>query len=214
MTNAETRAALITARTLATDALELERETASRASAGALHLKVCKAYISTLNKNRANAIATNKPNAVIDIDGKFPRARVAVEIAAAKWETLSAEHTAAVTALESAKAEVDQCARAQRKLERIALAEKVIAASDTLLALGAQLQDFSPHNFLTTPLNVSEEVPVEVTRALERLPKPNQLDIPLNVLRSGGVQGGDGSWEKRFAELTADNVTIDVEVAA
>jgi hypothetical protein len=179
----------------------------------AADLLACKTFVATLDKKRANGIAANKPNDVIDIDGKAIRARVAVEIAAAKWETLTVERADLVRELDRAKTAVDEAAKAVIVDRMIGVAAKIESVLDDVLApLVAQLQALSSGNFLNTPLSVARSpVPVEVTRVLERLPKRNPYDIPVNELRTGA---SSDAWQKLFAELTADDEPIDVDVAA
>jgi hypothetical protein len=65
---------------------------------------------------------------------------------------------------------------------------------------------------LRTPLNVTlPPIPVEVTRALERMPRRNPYDIPVSELRFGT---SSDAWARRLEELTADDAPIDVDVAA
>lgn len=174
-------------------------------------LLACQTFVATLDKKRANAIAANKPNDVIDIDGKSVRARVAVEIAAAKWKALTKDREAAVGELDRAETAVHEAATVVYIDELIGKAAKFTAAFDHALALGAELQDLSSRSFLHTPLNaVRPSVPVEVTKALLRLPPPDLLNTPIDVLRSGGRSN---AYAERLAELTADDESI-FDVAA
>jgi hypothetical protein len=163
----------------------------------------CEKLVQTLSQRREIAIACAQPDAVVAIDSELLRARVGLEIAASKAATSDANHASAWTALCNAKTEVERCARAVIDSKMISLAAKVTSALDDAVALGAQLQALSTTNFLNTPLNAAvRSVPVEVSRALERLPKRNPYDIPVNELRDGA---SGNAWQKLFAELTADD---------
>jgi hypothetical protein len=200
-------------RAAATTALQVA---AVSAAADLLDAQACEAQVRTLEGARAAAIASAKPAAAMKIDAALIAARITLEIAEAKSATSTATHAAAVAAVSAAKAVVAEAARKVIDCELIALADQVTASLDAALSLGAQLQSFSARDFLRTPLNAPlPSVPVEVTRVLERLPpQRNPLDIPVCELRGHGAQG-DG-WQKRFAELIADDApnSIDVDVAA
>jgi hypothetical protein len=178
------------------------------AAADAADLLTCQAHVSTLDKKRANGIAANKPNAVISIDGELLRARVAVEIAAVRGTGSTAKHAALTVAMAAARIEVERCARAVIDSEMLDLAAAFNAAFDAALKIGAQLQAFALRNFLNTPLNAAvPSVPVEVTQALSRLPPPDLLNTPINVLRNGS---GSDAWARRLADLIAGDEPIDV----
>jgi hypothetical protein len=190
------------------EATTAEAASAIHASADLLDLEACKAHAGALEQARSAAIAANKPDTVIDIDGKWHRARVAVEIAAVRAAGSTAKHAECIVATAAARIEVERCARAVIDSKMISLAAKITSELDDAVALGAQLQALSTTNFLNTPLNAAvRSVPVEVTRALERLPKRNPYDIPVNELRDGA---SGAAWQKLFAELTADDEPIDV----
>jgi hypothetical protein len=177
----------------------------------AADLLACQTFVATLDKKRANAIAANKPNDVIDIDGKSVRARVAAEIAAAKWKALTKDREAAVGELIRAKTAVREAAKAVMLDEVIGLAREVTAYLDAALVPGQRLQALASRNFLNTPLNAAlPSVPVEVTQALSRLPPLDLLHTPINVLRNGG---SSNAWTERLAELIADDESI-FDVAA
>jgi hypothetical protein len=180
------------------------------AAADAADLLTCQEHAATLTKKRAAAVAANKPNSVISIDGELLRARVAVEIAESKATASTAKHASAVAALRDAETAVTHAALAVIDAESITLAAKFTAALDHALALGAELGVLSERNLLH---NVSmPPVPVEVTRALERLPQRNPYDIPVYEMRGGG--GNGDAWRRRLAQLVADHEPIDVSVAA
>jgi hypothetical protein len=208
----KTKSALETAKSRRAQARTALQIAAVSASADLLDVKACEGHVATLEKRRSGAIASNKPDAVISIDGELLRARVAVEIAVSKSATSTARHASAVAALPDADSAVTQAAVAQIDLEQIERALKFTSALDAALKIGEQLQASSSRDHFRTPLNVPfPPVPIEVTRALERLPRKNPYDIPVNELRGGGRSN---AWELRLAELIADDVTIDVDVAA
>jgi hypothetical protein len=186
---------------------------AATREANADDLLVCKAKVETLDNRRAAAVLSCKPNEVVRIEGALVPARIAVEIAQAKATASDDAYSKAVADLGAIEDAVAAAAHDVQNAELTELSAKVIAARATWLALGAQLQANSSRNFLTTPLNVSiPALPVEVTRALEELPPPDPLNTPLNVLR-GARENGDG-WQRRFAELIADDEPKSIDAAA
>jgi hypothetical protein len=171
-----------------------------RTAADAADVLTCEAHAATLTKKRAAAVAANRPNSVISIDGELLRARVAVEIAESKATASTAKHASAVAAEIAAKSEVERCARAVIDLEMVDLAHEFTAAFDHALALGSQLKELSNRNFLNTPLSVAvSPVPDEVTEALSKLPPLDPYNTPIDILRNGGTSSS--AWARRLADL-------------
>jgi hypothetical protein len=206
----ESESVLATAKTHRAEACTALQVAAVSASADLLDVDACKAHVGTLEQARSAAIAANKPNAVIDIDGKLLRARIAVEIAVAKSTTSTAKHTAAVAADIAAKAAVTQAARAVIDNEMSDLANEFTADLDAALRLGARLRELSFRDNRAIWTGAASTLPAAVEHALKRLPPPDPLNTPVHVLRYGG---SSTAWADRMAELTPDDV-IDVDVAA
>jgi hypothetical protein len=201
--------ALSKAKTQRAEAASQLPEAAIHASADLLDVDVCVAHVAALEQARPAAIAANKPDAVIDIDGKLLRARIAVEIAVAKSSTSTAKHTAAVAADIAAKAAVTQAARAVIDSESIDMAAEFTTALDAAFRIGARLQALSLRDGRPTSMG-AVSMPAAVEQALKRLPPPDPLNTPVHILRGAA---SSTAWADRMAELTADDV-IDVDVAA
>jgi hypothetical protein len=181
------------------------------AAADAADLDVCEGHVADLIGRRAGAIASARPTDVLLIDGELLRARIVVEVAQAKSSASVAKHSAAVSALRQAEAEVGRCAQAQLDSELVELADAVNGALDHACAFGEQLEELCAQNALNTPLNrPSHPLPAAVTSALARLPRPHPLDTPIAVLRSGMQSDARA---RRLAVLIGDEQIEDVRAA-
>jgi hypothetical protein len=198
------------------EARETASETAIHGAADAAELDVCRAHVTALEQRRSASVLACKPDEVLRTDSALLTARVAVEIAAAKASASAARHAAAVAVLRDADGEVSKAARAVIEGEMIELAIEVNAAFDHAMALGARLQAIAQRDPFRTPLHMlGQTLPAEVERALEKIPHPDLLRVPVHVLRAGGVVSSD-DYESRLAVLMADNSgdPIDVDAAA
>jgi hypothetical protein len=182
------------------DARDVVTAAVIRASADAAELVVCKARVGTLEQARAAGIAAAKPADVIAVDDELPRARIACEIAASRAATSTALHDVAVTALRQAEAAVARAAHERIGAERIELALEFETQFDHAMEIGGRLQMQATRNALNRPINI----PLEVERASSKLPRPNPLNVPLNVLRGGG--GHSDVYTRRLVALTAESI--------
>ena len=195
----KTNSALETAKSRRAQASTAVRVAAVSASADLLDAKACEGHVATLEKRRAGAVASNKPNSVISIDGELLRARVAVEIAASKSATSTVRHASAVAALHDAANAVTQAARAVIDSEMVALAVEFTAALDAALGIGEQLRELTLRDHPTS-IGAASNLPAVVEQALSRMPRPDPLNTPLHILRNGG---SSGALAKRLSDLAA-----------
>jgi hypothetical protein len=159
-----------------------------------------KAHVAELGETRAGYIAAAKPVAVLAIDERLLKGHIGVEVAQARAAANAAKHSAAVAELQAADTAVAGAARAVVLAEMTALAVEVSRALDHALALGAKLVNLSMRDHLRTPLNVSVPMlPQVVEDTLARLPQPDQLNVPMHILRNGV---DSRAWSQRVAELT------------
>jgi hypothetical protein len=173
---------------------------ATIAAANLLDLKAWRAEVVAVGDVRAAAIAAAKPTDVRAANDARDTAEIAAEISAKRAEASAATHAAAVQALRDADAGVAAAARAVIDGEMIELAREFTAAHDHAMRLGAKLQMLANTNPLFRPLNMAPRtLPPEVERALKLLPAPNELEIPVHLLRNGAYSD---AYERRFAELT------------
>jgi hypothetical protein len=192
---------LLTAKRRRSDASTAVADASIRAASAAAELKVCNAHVAELLERRAGCIAAAKPDDVIAVDAELLKARVAAEIARSRATASHAQHAAAVVELHAAETAVGEAARDVVLEEMVGLAAKFTAALDAALKIGAELQALAMRDHLRTPLNVSVPMlPHEVEDALARLPQPDQLNVPMHVLRNGV---DSRAWAERVAELTA-----------
>jgi hypothetical protein len=199
----ESHAALKAAKKARAEATTAAAEAAMKASADAADGLACQDQVSILEQRRASAIASAKPDDALAIGDELLRARVAVEIATSQAAASATKHAEAVEALREVEADVTQAARAQFDAELIALADTFTAALDAALEVGEQLQTLAAPDHLNRPLNAAlPTIPATVQAALKRLPKPNPLDVPLNILR-GGNGGYSDTGANRLAQLIA-----------
>jgi hypothetical protein len=97
-----------------------------------------------------------------------------------------------------AEAEVHKVAEAIVLDEMIELAGAFNASMDRAMEIGAGLEALSMREGRPTALGSAPPLPV--VRALEWLPKPNPLNVPLNILRGGG---SSDAWARRLSRLTS-----------
>jgi hypothetical protein len=200
-------AALESAKTRRGDAHSAVAAAAIRAGCDAADALVCEQLVQTLAEARAGAIAAAKPDAALAADTELLKARITFEIAVSRAAASTAKHVAAVADLHQAEAAVTEAARAVLDLEMTDLAAKFSEAFDGALALGNELLALSLRDQKPTPMGAVSTLPLEVERALDRLPRPNPLNMPMNVLRGFGRYSG--AWEQRMRELTADETISD-----
>jgi hypothetical protein len=167
------------------------------------------ARVRDVKERRSGAVAANRPTDVRRINDELPDAEAEDKCAKAGAVASKLRYTKWVEALKDAKASINQAAVAVIDSEMLDLAAAFNDAFDAALKIGAQLQALSSRDHLRTPLNVPfPSVPVEVVRALERMPKPNPYDVPTSELRFGA---SSDAWARRFKELTADDELIDAD---
>jgi hypothetical protein len=179
---------------------------AVEASCDTVDLAIRKARVTTLETARANAVETCNADSVIAVDAELLRARVAVEIAQAKSAATAARHSAAIASLRQVEVEVRKAAEAIVLDEMIDLAGALNASMDRAMEIGAELEALSMREGRPTAIGTGPSVPAAVTRALERLPTRNPLDIPVYELRGGGMQSD--RWARRLEALTADSIDV------
>lgn len=184
-------------------------EAAIRASADAADVIACETLVRTLAEKRAAAITAAKPSAAIKADAALMAARISLEIAVSRATASAEKHAAAVDAAKAERIAKAQRAAAVIDSEMVAMAAEFSQALDAALKIGERLQDLSSRNLLNVPnVNVSmPPVPVEVVRALKRMPPLDPYNTPIHILRNGVTST---AWAERFAELTADDEPIDV----
>jgi hypothetical protein len=190
--NEDAYAALVTEKSKRAEAATAAADLAIRLSAAVLHFEADRAEITALRTLRAAAVAANRPNEVADCDAKLLRANIAVEISESQASTLRAQHAAAVAALRASEAAVSESAGRVLDFEMLALASKFTAALDAAMVLGAELE----------AMRTLRPVPAEVTAALAKIPQPDPLHVPINILRNGRAHDGE-LWRQRHAQLTA-----------
>jgi hypothetical protein len=183
------------------DARTALAEATIRADADAADVLACEGHMTTLKRARATAIAAARPTAAIAVDAELLRASVVGEIAATRSVSSAAKHAEAVAALRAAEAAVAAAARAQIDSEMVELARQFEAQFDHAIETGEQLRELSTLDHKPIPLGARSTLPAAVTRALERLPKRNPLDTPIDQLRGAAVHSD--RWSKRLAQLTA-----------
>jgi hypothetical protein len=180
-----------------------------RACADAADVLACEKLVETFAEKRAAAITAAKPAAAMEAESALMAARITREIAVAKATASTAKHAAAVDMVKTERIAKAQRAVAVIDSEMVAMAAEFSQALDAALEIGERLQALSSRDHLRTPLNVPfPSVPVEVVRALERMPKPNPYDVPISELRFGA---SSDAWARRFKELTADDEPIDAD---
>jgi hypothetical protein len=183
-----------------------------RASCDAADLEVCRAHVHALEQSRSNAIAACRVDDVIAADAQLLTARITAEMATAKATASTKALTPATETSHAAEAGVAAAARAAISAKMIIMAREFMTALDRAMEIGEQLEALSLNNGLHTPINCAlPTIPAEVARALERLPRPHPLDVPLNLLRN---PAHCDAYAKLFAELTADEPMIDLEALA
>jgi hypothetical protein len=175
-------------------------EAENRAAADAADLLVCEGHAAELVERRAGSVAAAKPDDVIAVDERLRTARVNVEVAQSKAAASARARASATVELHAAKLAVDAAAATVAIGEMVNIAIAILQSSDHMLTLGARLRDMATFNSLHTSLSASiPTLPPEVTAALERLPREDELHVSTAVLRNGQHAR---AWTERLAELT------------
>jgi hypothetical protein len=178
-----------------------QAELAVRAAAACATLDVCIAEVRAMEQRRADAVASAKPNDVLALEGELLRKRVGAEIAQATATALTEEHDAAIKATLDAQAGVDAAARSVLAARRLRLATGFNDMFDRAMeSFGEELCELCVRDELNTPVYMLGEraLPPMIARALERMPKLNPYDVPVNLLRQA-----KNRWAEEFAKLTA-----------
>ena len=166
------------------EATEAVKATEISASCASEELKVCSAEVATLEEARRGFVAAARIDDVIATEERLLKARIAVEVQASKAASLTARHVAAVAELHDSVVAVDAAGSLSIDGYMVELAHEIVRVLDAvLLPLGEELRELSMRDGQPTALGAKSTLPPEVARALERLPKRNQLNIPINELR-------------------------------
>jgi hypothetical protein len=132
-------------------------------------------------------------------------ARHGAAVAAAALEVVRQAHSDANAALATAEEAVVDTAKQILDAKADELAAGVMAAMDEAIKLGNELQRYIP-DYLLTPVNVARRpVSASVRAAIDRLPRMDELNTPLNQLH-GRVSSGD-AWARKLKALVADEVS-------
>jgi hypothetical protein len=186
-------------------ALQADKRTAAddakaRAAPAAAVLLARHATVATLEQDRAGFVAACKASDVLACDGLLLEARIECEIAEARAATIRAECHAATIELHAAEAAVGEAAQQCVIEQMVDLAAEVSRALNHALEIGGRLQALAMRDAMQTPLSKSIPLlPPEVEAALQRLPQPDPMHVPMNVLRNGNTSR---AWFERIAELT------------
>ena len=162
--------------------------------------------VSAAGDQLAAAIVKGMPDDVAlthaAVDEKIRAAAIRLSIRMNAAAQLRAIHVAAVNKTHVAETARSKVAEALTCLEVEQLAEEFHTRFDAACALGERLRQFAG-NGLDLPIPVSQRIFSDRVRgALHRLPEPDHLNTPVNVLR-GNVSRGD-LWAQRRAELIAE----------